>query len=273
MLAEMVGSLMPFLQNHGNEMGAFDKLMDPNEKGESQLKSHEKVGHAKLGAQRSKEDQNKQQRDRQQWVGHINSSAKKNNNYFHYHFHYHSSQITPRFYSPAQRQTRVALGFRGNLFALAHLRCLSLDTAFCFFWSPPLPPALSTRPHPNDDLRSPADKPSTCPGRIPNSRAAALLSYLYFETGVASPLQQNRTRHQRAERRGGSQVTSVALLLFAKHTIKIFGNATLGVDLWSDICGSAHTGLGRLSRRTCGRSHRSIRSGSTAAGHHAEKWS
>lgn len=144
---------------------------------------------------------------------------------------------------------------------------------FLFFCCPPLPPALSTRPHPNDDLRSPADKPSTCPGRIPNSRAAALLSYLYFETGVASPLQQNRTRHQRAERRGGSQVTSVALLLFAKRTSKIFGNATLGVDLWSDICGSAHTGLGRLSRRTCGRSHRSIRSGSTAAGRHAEKWS
>ena len=144
---------------------------------------------------------------------------------------------------------------------------------FLFFCCPPLPPALSTRPHPNDDLRSPADKPSTCPGRIPNSRAAALLSKLYFETGVASPLQQNRTRHQRAERRGGSQVTSVALLLFAKRTNKIFGNATLGVDLWSDICGSAHTGLGRLSRRTCGRSHRSIRSGSTAAGHHAEKWS
>ena len=142
---------------------------------------------------------------------------------------------------------------------------------FLFFCCPPLPPALSTRPHPNDDLRSPADKPSTCPGRIPNSRAAALLSYLYFETGVASPLQQNRTRHQRAERRGGSQVTSVALLLFAKRTNKIFGNATLGVDLWSDIC--AHTGLGRLSRRTCGRSHRSIRSGSTAAGRHAEKWS
>ena len=62
------------------------------------------------------------------------------------------------------------------------------------------PPALSTRPHPNDDLRSPADKPSTCPGRIPNSRAAALLSYLYFETGVASPLQQNRTRHQREQK-------------------------------------------------------------------------
>ena len=140
MLAEMVGSLMPFLQKHGNELGAFDKLMDPNEKGESQLKSHEKVGHAKLGAQRSKGDQNKQQRDRQQWVGHINSSAKKNNNYFHYHFHYHRSQITPRFYSPAQRQTRVALGFRGNLFALAHLRCLSLDTAFCFFAALPSPP-------------------------------------------------------------------------------------------------------------------------------------
>ena len=31
-LAEMVGSLMPFLQKHRNEPGAFDKLMDPNEK-------------------------------------------------------------------------------------------------------------------------------------------------------------------------------------------------------------------------------------------------
>ena len=31
-LAEMVGSLMPFLQKHRNEPEAFDKLMDPNEK-------------------------------------------------------------------------------------------------------------------------------------------------------------------------------------------------------------------------------------------------
>ena len=31
-LAEMVGSLMPFLQKHGNEPGVIDKLMDPNEK-------------------------------------------------------------------------------------------------------------------------------------------------------------------------------------------------------------------------------------------------
>ena len=38
---------------------------------------------------------------------------------------------------------------------------------FLFFCCPPLPPALSTRPHPNDDLRSPADKPSTCPGGFP----------------------------------------------------------------------------------------------------------
>ena len=29
-LAEMVGSLLPYLQKHGNEEGAFDELMDPN---------------------------------------------------------------------------------------------------------------------------------------------------------------------------------------------------------------------------------------------------
>ena len=143
MLAEMVGSLMPFLQKHGNELGAFDKLMDPNEKGESQLKSHEKVGHAKLGAQRSKGDQNKQQRDRQQWVGHINSSEKKNNNYLVLSLPLPLSQITPRFYSPAQRQTRVVLGFRRNLFALAHLSTPALPLSrhgLLFFWSPPSPP-------------------------------------------------------------------------------------------------------------------------------------